>query len=217
MMSSTQTYFLNSTVITLKPLRHNRSILHANVKVCDIWTLKVFLDTGCDVNSFSYEVQIFRAEENVRDTPFTYRTFLKDISQVDEFIKKFQEWAQKSTDLSFYKLKFINDVAVISKPHPEFSELTCNLQISKHLDEEDYYNIGYFEMEINDGSTVPSFIQLKNGYCEKDDVTHYIRWFTQWIQHYNEEVSQGITKKRYVDNLDTFDPYLSWISYWEQF
>lgn len=212
-MSSTHTYFSNSATIALKPLPHNRSILHANIKI-DIYTLKVFFNTECEVEKFPYEVQIFRGEINTNDTPFPHRKFLKEISQVDQFVETFQEWAQKSINISFDDLKFIDDIAILTHPHPEFHEVICNLTITKRP-QSNYYDIGYCEVNSYDNTVYPPFTQLKYGYCETYDVTFYIRWFTQWIEHYHEAESQDNITKGY-NNRDKLDPYLSWISDWKR-
>jgi hypothetical protein len=43
-----------------------------------------------------------------------------------------------------------------------------------------------------------------------------MRWFTQWIQNYHEASSQGFIIKGYKGRM-TSDPYMSWISDWQQF
>jgi hypothetical protein len=263
-MSSTQTYILNNTAIVFKPLRHDRTFLYANIKVSDIITLKVFFNTDSDVDnnvdsnvdSFPFEVQIFRGECNVNDTPFPHRKFMKDISQVDQYVILVQEWALKAAGINFHhilsqpykalkipiisytfsldnvlecdgkfngesflNLKFIdNNNVVISNLHPEFPKVICNLKITKRP-KSNYYDIGYFEVNSEDNTVDPPYSQLKFGYCEKDDVTYYMRWFAQWFQHYHEAASQGFIIKGYKgrNRRDSLDPYLSWISDWKQF
>ena len=202
-MSSLQTHFSNfPSLLQLKQLPHKHTILHTNVKIDDIWTLKVFFNTECPVGKPSYEVQIFRSENNVWDTPFMQRTFLKDISQVGDFIENFQEWAY-FPNLSFDDLKFVNDVAVITKNHPEFLNVTCNFKVIARP-QKGYFDCSYYEIDTKKKTVYPPPpSQVKFRYCKKNDVTHYMRWFTEWLENYHE-----------VKDRDEDDSYMFWISEW---
>jgi hypothetical protein len=183
------TYFFNSTD-TMKPLPHKPSVMHTNIEICDIWTLKVFFDTERPVEEYPYEVQIFRNDNNVNDTPFSHRIFLKYISEVDQFVEKFQKWAKQSLDITFNDLKFVNKIAIIARIDP-ISQDTFKLKIIERP------NPCYYDIYFEDG-TNPSKILI--GYSEKDDVVHYMRWFAQWVCHYHE-----VPIKQY-------DEYIKWIS-----
>jgi hypothetical protein len=195
--------------------------LFAKVNILDakapgLWTLKVFVD-----NKFNeYEVQIFRGENNVRDTPFEHRGFFKEPEQVEQFIKKFQEWAFSSKmefNTSFDDLKFVNGVAVISKNHPKISEypesnVKCILEITERP-EEGYYDCSYYSINTVDETSLSHFKLL---YCEKNDITHYMRWFTQWLEFYNDVEFCEYIKNDY-SNPDEVKSYLSWVSDWTRF
>jgi len=211
-MSSTQTYSFNfSRAATLKPLVHDMSILHTNVKI-GIWTLKVFIDTNYnttddDADNKRHEVQIFRGEDNVRDTPFADRTFFDDISKIDEFINKFDAWANMSAYVSFDNLEFVEGVAVISKLHPGSEDWTCIVQITERP-EKGYYDLSYFETETDSDESSHPFPKFKYLYFEKDTVTHYMRWFAQWIEYYHR------TKSQFKDYEEIPAEYLSWLYGW---
>jgi hypothetical protein len=193
--------FNSSTDLQLKPLKDNSKILHVNVEIRDIWTLKVFFNTECPAGKAPYEVQIFRSHTGARDTPFSERTFLKDISQVFDFIENFQEWTFFQ-NLSFDDLKFVDHIAVITKNHPEFSNVTCNFKVTMRPDE--YYDCSYYEVNTEKNTVYPyPCSQLKFRYCTKNDITHYMRWFAEWLENYHE-----------LEKGDLNDSYLFWVSEW---
>ena len=216
---SSQTHFINSSTVTLNSLQHDSKILHANVKIFDakvddLWIIKVFFN-------IEYEIQIFRGENNVRDTPFAHRILLKDISQVKQFIEKFQEWAfspKMEFNTSFDDLKFDGDVAVISENHPEIlenyqeSNVKCILEITKRP-QKGYYDCAYYEINTVDNTHVSHFKML---YCEKNDITHYMRWFRQWLEFYNDAQFCEYIANDY-SNPEEVKSYLTWISEWTRF
>ena len=197
-MSSTMTCILNTDIFTMKPIPHNPSLMHTNI-IQGIWTVKVFYKTEDCMGNPPYEVQIFRSDNNVNDTPFPYRTFLNDISEVAQFVEKFKNWADKKSYISFSDLKFYNNIAVVTRRNPVNSEYTATLQITKSPAGE-YYNISF------DRGVDTQGLRRLCCYCEKDDITHYMRWFTQWADHFHECDSVAIVS----------DPYMKWIESWMQ-
>ena len=191
-------HFLPMSNITLdmKLLTHEQNVLHVNIKIGDIWTLKVFYYQEDCLKKYYYEIQIFRANQNVNDTPFSHRTFLYDISEVDQFINKFQKWAQLTNTVSFYDLEFIDNTAIITKIDPMCESETFTLKITRHRT--DYYDIEY---NLND-----KFVN-KIFWCKKDDVTHYMRWFTQWVTHHRTVVFLSYHECKN-------NPYYMWINNW---
>jgi hypothetical protein len=203
--------FLGSFTVEMNPLPHDSNVMHVNIKIFDIWTIKVFFNTKRLVEEYPYEIQIFRNDNNVNDTPFAHRTFLKHISEVDQFVEKFQDWAHKKSYISFDDLKFKNNVAFLTKPNPISQEFTSILQITKHP-KSDYYDISFA-----DGASI-TYPRIKLGYLEKDDITHYMRWFTQWVDHFHEVekykfLSQTMASQKMTSQYIT-SQYMMWIASW---
>jgi hypothetical protein len=207
-MTSTMTLTIkdypNSFTVTLNPLPHDSSIMHANIKIHDIWTLKVFVK-----ENDQYEVQIFRNDTNVNDTPFARRTFLQNISEVEQFIAIFKGWSMNHAYISFNDLQFVNDGALITRQNPIFRGIASTLWITRGS------HPGYYDISFNDGigNTRPSF---KLTCLEKDDVTHYIRWFAQWVEHFNAINEYGVntTTSQQLTPDYIWKQYLSWIRSW---
>jgi hypothetical protein len=201
--------FLSSFTVKMNPLPHDLSVLHTNIKIHDIWTLKVFYDTKCLVENNPFEIQIFRNYINVNDTPFAHRTFLKSIAEVEQFINIFRAWSHNFGHLSFKDLNFVEKSAFITLPNPISREFTAIFQIT-HGSHPGYYDISFAD-GIYDKNP-----RLKLVCLEEDDVTYYMRWFAQWTEHFHEVDNYGVnTTSQELTCEYVWNQYLSWIASWE--
>jgi hypothetical protein len=201
---------ISSFTFEMNPLPHDSSVLHVNIDIHDIWTLKVFFETKYSVENNPYEVQIFRNYTNVNDTPFAHRTFLKTISETEQFINIFWDWSHNFAHLSFDDLDFDNNVAFIMRPNPISREFTAIFQIT-HGSHPGYYDISFADGIYNKNP------RLKLVCLEKDDVTHYMRWFLQWAENFNVVNNYGVNTTNQQLTCDyVWNQYLSWIASWDK-
>jgi hypothetical protein len=198
---------ISSFTVEMNPLPHDSSVMHVNIEIFDIWTLKVFFKTKYLVENNPFEIQIFRNYNNVNDTPFAHRTFLKTISEVEQFINIFRAWSHNFGHLSFNDLNFDNNVAFITRPNPISREFTAIFQITRGS------HPGYYDISFADGIYNKN-PRLKLVCLEKDDVTHYMRWFSQWAEHFHMVDNYGVnTTSQQLAHEYIWNQYLSWISF----